>query len=504
MTLHLKRRHLYHLAGIILVGFCLILWSMLILDVEGPRRLRASLREETPDSLNAATAQREWKEIFLKDRKVGYAVSMLHPTENGFFIQEEIFLRMNLMGLGSSLYTVTQCRTDRNFLLESFVFTIRSGVVQFHLSGRREGNSLILETGRGKDKKTHSLRLERIPLIGAGVTHFFKARKLQIGDSFSLPVFDPSTLSQKEMLIRVAAKEPLKISGLAYEAFRLETKVFGKDFSVWVGEDGSVLKEEGFMGLTTIKSSAAKASEDLDERGGADLYELTAVRPDRVIPDPNRLGVLKVRISGMENAHLDRGVLNGLRQEHHMEDLTIRKEKIPPGAGYTLPYKDENGRMSEFLKSEWNIESDAQEIRSKAIEIAGSGVDPQSAARRLMQWVYDHLEKKPVLSLPSALETLTTRVGDCNEHATLLTALLRAVGIPARLSIGLAYGRDRFFYHAWTEAFLGEWVSMDATLNQMPVDPAHIKLIEGNLEKQVEIAGLIGQIRLSILDFQYD
>jgi hypothetical protein len=45
---------------------------------------------------------------------------------------------------------------------------------------------------------------------------------------------------------------------------------------------------------------------------------------------------------------------------------------------------------------------------------------------------------------------------------------------------------------------------MDATLNQMPVDPGHIKLIEGNLEKQVEIAGLVGQLRIKVLDFQYD
>ena len=119
-----------------------------------------------------------------------------------------------------------------------------------------------------------------------------------------------------------------------------------------------------------------------------------------------------------------------------------------------------------------------------------------------MDWVYENIEKKPVVSVPSALEVLRTRVGDCNEHATLLTALLRAAGIPARLSIGLVYTREKFFYHAWTEAYLGRWVSMDATTNQMPADVTHIKLIEGNLDKQVEIAGLIGQLKLKILDYE--
>jgi hypothetical protein len=51
---------------------------------------------------------------------------------------------------------------------------------------------------------------------------------------------------------------------------------------------------------------------------------------------------------------------------------------------------------------------------------------------------------------------------------------------------------------------VGEWISMDATLNQMPVDATHIKLIEGNLDKQVEIAGLIGALRLKVIDYRYD
>ena len=137
----------------------------------------------------------------------------------------------------------------------------------------------------------------------------------------------------------------------------------------------------------------------------------------------------------------------------------------------------------------------------KAI-IVGEENNALMAARRLSVWVYLNLDKMPVLTIPSAIEVLKTRVGDCNEHATLLTALLRASGIPAKLSIGLTYSRGQFFYHAWTEAYVGEWISVDATLNQLPVDATHIKLVEGNLDKQVAIAGLIGKLELKVLDFK--
>jgi len=108
------------------------------------------------------------------------------------------------------------------------------------------------------------------------------------------------------------------------------------------------------------------------------------------------------------------------------------------------------------------------------------------------------------VSIPSALEVLRTNVGDCNEHATLATALLRALGIPARIAVGLVYTRGRFYYHAWSEAYVGEWISLDSTMNQMPVDATHIKLLDGNLDRQVDLLGFIGKLDLKVMDYGHD
>ncbi len=115
-----------------------------------------------------------------------------------------------------------------------------------------------------------------------------------------------------------------------------------------------------------------------------------------------------------------------------------------------------------------------------------------------------NVEKRPLVTVPSALEVLKSKVGDCNEHAVLLTALLRASGIPARVCVGLVYTRGKFFYHAWTEAYVGKWISMDATLNQMPVDATHIRLARGGLDKQLDIIGLIGKLKLKVIAFGYE
>ena len=82
-----------------------------------------------------------------------------------------------------------------------------------------------------------------------------------------MPLFDPSTMSRKEAVIQVVAREPLIINRRTFNAFKLETKMWDREITIWLDEDGTTLKEEGFMGLKAVKSSAAKAPFDLDKGG---------------------------------------------------------------------------------------------------------------------------------------------------------------------------------------------------------------------------------------------
>ncbi|MBU6282385.1 transglutaminase-like domain-containing protein, partial [bacterium] len=87
--------------------------------------------------------------------------------------------------------------------------------------------------------------------------------------------------------------------------------------------------------------------------------------------------------------------------------------------------------------------------------------------------------------------------GDCNEHAVLLAALGRAAGIPSRVAAGAMYADGAFLYHAWTEFWLGSWVSADAVFRQMPTDATHVKLVEGGPERHGELARIIGRLDFS-------
>jgi transglutaminase-like putative cysteine protease len=94
---------------------------------------------------------------------------------------------------------------------------------------------------------------------------------------------------------------------------------------------------------------------------------------------------------------------------------------------------------------------------------------------------------------------LETQRGDCNEHTVLYVAMARALGLPARTAVGLVYVDGAFYYHAWPEVWLGEWVAVDPTFGQYPADAAHIRFVIGGLAQQVEIVRLIGNLQIDVL-----
>jgi len=448
--------------------------------------------------------RRDWMEIYLRDSKIGYSMTQIDPLGDDFLMWEEVVLNLNLMGQASAMRTNIRSLVDHGFRLKHFNLRIDSGAVRFQVSGKVEDRRMVLETGEGNRKRSHTIHLEGLPVTGSGMSLFFRGRPLKTGESFRFLVFDPSTMAQKGVVVTVAGRESIVINRIKYHTFRLETEMWGQKLIFWVDEAGDVLKEEGFMGLTLIRSSAAAAPRNLKGEASYDFYEMASIDVKPRLQAPESLTYLKLRVDGLEKGHFDVGMLNSGRQRFADDLLEIRQEGRPLKAGYRLPLTNASEAVKAYLDPGFNIQSDHPEIVNQARKIVGDAKDPVVAAGKLMRWVYKHVEKRPVLSLPSAEEVLRTRSGDCNEHAVLLTALLRAAGIPARECVGIVYANDRFFYHAWTEAYVGGWVSMDAALNQMPTDATHIKLVQGGLERQTDVIPLIGKLKLSVVDYGYD
>ena len=85
------------------------------------------------------------------------------------------------------------------------------------------------------------------------------------------------------------------------------------------------------------------------------------------------------------------------------------------------------------------------------------------------------------------------------KHSALFVAMARAVGIPARVAVGVGYWRpgDGLGWHAWAEVFVdGRWYATDPTWGQTIVDATHLQLAGGDLMEQAQIIMLLGNLSI--------
>jgi len=487
-----RSRSLVNAFGLAIIAVWIILILLLVKKVcweEGTGIRIASLKKLDLE----LTPHESWFAIYHGRKKIGYTYSILRQGKNRYEIEEHLFMRLRTMGLVQTVAARTEAFLNPDSSLDSFRFGLKSGTIEFEARGHVKDNRLILYTGSGPNLQKTVILLAEKPFLPTGVWSYLSRSTLRVGAHYRFVIFDPMVLSERPFDLYVEAFETIPIDGKTYEAFKVRTECMGLNLYTWIGTDGERLKEEGIMGLSIVKTSKELATSGIVKDAGVDLVEAVSI-PSNVTLEPNKIVYLKVRVSGIDLEGLD---LDTGRQHIEGADLTIRKEALP--LSYTEEGLHVGKDLSEYLKPSLLVQSNHPEIRSMASKIVGQtkGV---AASRKILEWVHKNLIKRPTLSIPTALDTLERRTGDCNEHAVLLAALLRAVGIPAKVCTGLVYSKGRFYYHAWNELYLGDWITADPLMGQMPADVTHIKFVEGEAARQADIARIIGRIKLTVLE----
>jgi transglutaminase-like putative cysteine protease len=459
----------------------------------------------------------EWRGVYYRGEKIGFFVSQTNTMPDGFELREDARLQMSLLGQTTAATIRTSAQLDRAFELRSFDFSLDPGTGPVQVIGRVSGKHVSLTIKTPSGTQVEERDLPDVPVIRLNLPRRLAAQGFKPGTTQQVVVFDPATLASETVTLAVGKREIVNVYAPAtvtvvgqqmsshtsrpIPAFRVEMSFAGLRTSAWVTDTGEVVREESPLGYLTVRE-APEDAQRLAIGGQGDLLESAAVRPLRStknrIDDPRDVRRIRIRIDG---ADLQSPEMRGAGQSVDGNVLQIVDAR-------SLRAEPADADTARYLRPEPLIESDDPAIRAEA-EAAVAGVtDPRGRAERLVRRVNGMLDKKPTVSLPSAREVLRTKVGDCNEHTALYVAMARAVGIPSRIAVGLAYSQGAFYYHAWPEVYIDEgrgrglWLPVDPTFNQFPADATHVRMTRGGLDRQAAILPLIGHLKMNIIDLE--
>jgi hypothetical protein len=439
-----------------------------------------------------------WYGIYMRGGKIGYMVTATRPVGDGYLITEQSFMRLNTLGTVQDVKMRTSTYVDQAFGLRSFDFKLSSQSADFRVKGELKARKLYLNIITGGHETESTLLLKDTPYLWTNLRPFIAASGLEAGKKYRTFLFDPTTMANAEMIVEVVGAETLTLNGIESKAFKLRETFKGLVVNSWLDEEGETLKEESPIGLLMVREERSVATAVSAVAGlPPDILVSTSIPLDKKIERPRSVGYLKLKLQGLNFKGFQ---VEDQRQRLSGEVLEIKREMLSAVEDYPLPYAAKE--FKNYLKPSLFIQSDDPAIKATAADIVAGSKGALGAVAKISTWVFQNLEKQYTFSIPSAVEVLKIRAGDCNEHTALFTALARSAGIPTRMATGLVYYRGSFYYHAWADVYLGRWVSVDPLLDQFPADATHMKLVEGGLDNQVRLVKAMGNLKIEVLEYR--
>ncbi|HQH72610.1 MAG TPA: transglutaminase domain-containing protein [bacterium] len=481
----------------------------------------------------ALIMRQDYLGFYLANKKVGFSRFVLKEDNSDsissqpgkhFLFQSDMFIQIEALGMPVTIKMRQLGEVNEDLTLRAFNFSYEASGQTLSRLITAEKDGLHVTT-KSDNNTSNEVIPTNSPVYNMEMIHLLLAREgLETGRQNVFPVFDPMLMSLATVNTKVEDRETLTLpGGEKVDTFKAAINLKGLRSTSWIDTNGNVYKEVSPVAgitFTSIRESKDDAtnmdfvSEEIKSQpavdAGRDLIKASRILIDPPITNPEDLKVMKFKLSGAAKDEIPSdGEFQKLIKEED-GNLILQTQALDYAAvresakDEKPPYSNSDAALEPYLKADSLVQSDNARIREKAMEITSQAATRWEASRAIAQWLYTRIKKEIRVTIPSALEILSSMKGDCNEHSTLFAALARSLGIPTKIIAGLVFQDDGFYYHAWNEVYVGgRWVPLDSTLNRIEMDAAHIKLAEGSLEAQTDIVGLIGNLKVEILDLEY-
>ena len=479
------------------LGFIFVLAHHLRVGMDVPDETDIAITAE--DLAKGFRAGTEWHAIYLRDAKVGFSKLERQKTDQGYLLKQMMRLNMTVMRQDQVLTVRVKTHLNPDYTLRSFDLQMDNAAAPFAAVGEVNGSEVKVKLKMGDYEEQKNIRLDKPPVVELGIRPLLLQKELKKDERYAMKYFDPLSLTEKEMSIVYLGTSKMHSLGEEVQAHHLRRYIGEQHFDAWVNDLGEVLDERLPLGYVAIRESEAEATYGVMRYEGTvrhDVVEKSALYAQNTLGAYADAQRAVWQFSGVSpddfQMHGGRQVLRKTESGYELVVNQVHPEKP----------LDEKTRVL-ALADESMLSVGHPKLQAVIAQVEKSKPQETHMGAALVDWVFENLEKKPVVSLPSAVQVLETRAGDCNEHATLSVALLRGSNIPARMATGLAYLEGRYLFHAWVEYYDGKrWVSADPTWGQPQADVGHVRFLLGGLQTQLALLQVVGNLNLKQLTWE--
>lgn len=436
---------------------------LLALSVASPAAARG-----TPAAATTDTSQTQWLTVLLSGRKVGHMRIEREFADDKVTTRQFMSFEMGRAGIGVVMTTLEEHEEtpDGQPLAFSSLSTI-SGL-QMRSEGRRiDGERFALKSGAVGAMRESEMTWPEGALLSWGMERQLRGMGTEPGTKVQVTAFNAMMGQAMQVETEVIGPSMVTLPSGTEELIETRETMNMPGGSVssrsWMDAQWrmqrtimEVMGDE--LELLACSQACAEAPNQPAEILTSSLVQVPEAIDDKLLGRPLTLVVeSEVELSGWPG--IDGQKITALGNGRYRIDTVSATADPMPGPG-----------ERDLARTDW-LDYDTPSVKA-LLEEAVSEAGNAERMQILQDRVHRHINRKSLnIGYASAGDAARLREGDCTEHALLLAALGRSLGIPTRVVNGLAYAgefegnRSVFVPHAWVTAWTGErWQAFDAAL----------------------------------------
>jgi Transglutaminase-like superfamily len=442
----------------------------------------------------------EYYAIFVDGTKVGHAIHSRVVTGEQVTTTETTDMTLTRMGKTVLMKTKEICVETVKGEPISFISEQNTGMLTMKTEGivAKDRTVRTRTTGIGAVQEG-TIVWPKDAVMAEGLRLIELEKKTNEGTAYELLLFSPSMMAAVNTRVKVGAKQDVDLLGRIVSLTSIETVMSmpgtGEIVSIgYVDEQLRALKSIMQMAGMNVEMLACTKEFAMSNNQPAEIIDKMFLASPEPLEDVGAAKSITYYLKPTAQTTNLTIPSSDNQQVRKLEDGTVivKVEPVSMPTGEILPYKGTDTNIAEMIKPGRFVQSDDAKIITLAKQAVGNAKDSAEAAKRIEAFVAKYVKNISLsVGYASASEVAVSRRGDCTEFAVLCAAMCRAAGIPAKVTVGVAYvndfeGKTGFGGHAWTEAYIGDkWVGLDSAFKAGGLgkfDAGHIALASGNGE----------------------
>jgi hypothetical protein len=464
----------------------------------------------------AASDEKEYFAVFMEGKKVGHAIHSRVVCEGKVTTSEEVSITLSRMAVSMTIQMrETSIETTDGKPL-GFELEQKLGSAVMTVAGKvdERGKVDLTSTSMGAEQKG-TLQWPQGAVMAEGLRLIELNKGMEEGTEYTVKVFSSGVMQAVDTHVRIGPMQNVDLLGRVVALREITTTLnmpgAGNVVSTgYVDEDLGVQKTIMPIAGMNVEMVACVKEFALGKNDVLDVIDKMFLASPEPLNNLAATESITYHLTPKQGAPNPTIPSDDNQRVRHLSNgkaiVTVKPVAARPGAQF--PYDGSDAAILEATKPTRFLQSEHKDVIDLARRAIGDTEDAAEAAKKIEAFVGEYVENRSLsVGYASAAEVAASRQGDCSEFAVLTAAMCRAVGIPSRVVVGVAYvgdfgGHQGFGGHAWTQAYVGDkWIGLDASFKgggRGGYDAGHIALAagNGNPEDFFNLAAAMGQFKV--------